>query len=726
MTREKLEGFSAQLLAVDPEDKQAITDVHSDIEQARCNLKQSPPCVNDALDLASQALQAVLDDDIEDASYAIDSVIMAFAITAKYADAGDEASSVTELQKVLGELQNLLHPVVADETSQDEAPEVDVTITPREKTTQTATSASTPDLESATDQSDSDWTLSQDTDVELLGEFIEESLDRIVQGEASLLELENNPDDSTQIDEIFRSFHTIKGTAGFLDLNTIQQVAHLAENLLDRVREGEIRIVGGYADVSFRACDMLRVMLSDLSGAKPGGALTKPNGYELLITHLSDPEAAGLGSDVPENNTNDSKEVEVSETTESSIEGEPERKATSSNTENETSIRVSTGRLDSLINMVGELVIAHSMVAQDDLMVEDRSPRLTKNVGHSGKIIRELQDLAMALRMVPLKGTFLKMQRLVRDLGRKANKTVRFVTDGEETEIDRNMVEAISDPLVHMIRNALDHGLENRDERKDSGKDLTGTVSLRAYHSAGNVIIELKDDGRGLNREKIVAKAIERGEIEAGRELSDREAFGLIFSAGLSTAEKVTNISGRGVGMDVVRSAIEKLNGRVEVSSQMGKGTTITMRLPLTMAISDSMLLGVGKERFLLPVPFISQTFRPEPGSLSTVKGSGTVVSLRGQLLPLFRLHDLFNIPDAQTDPHQGLVVLIEAEGRMCALLVDGIFGQQQVVIKSLGPMFEQVPGVSGGAILGDGRIGLILDALGIIHLATDCCNDQF
>ena len=217
--------------------------------------------------------------------------------------------------------------------------------------------------------------------------------------------------------------------------------------------------------------------------------------------------------------------------------------------------------------------------------------------------------------MVPLKGTFRKMQRLVRDLGRKANKAVRFVTEGEETEIDRNMVEAIADPLVHMIRNALDHGLENVDERKESGKDATGTVCLRAYHSAGNVVIELQDDGRGLNREKIVAKAIDRGVIESGRELTDREAFGLIFAAGLSTAEKVTNISGRGVGMDVVRSSIEKLSGRVEVNSELGKGTTITLRLPLTMAISDSMLLGVGQERFLLPIPFISQTFRPEPSS---------------------------------------------------------------------------------------------------------------
>lgn len=725
MTRERLEGFSAQLLAVAPEDKKAITELCLDMKQTRQEIEDDSSCASVTLDLALQALQAVINDELEDASYAIDSVIMAIAITAKYVDAGDEAFSVAELQKVIGGLQSLLPPAAADGTSEVDVPKATSTI---EETPPTAISTSAPEEVSSNEETDDLWLLCTDTDVELLGEFIEECLDRIVQGEASLLELESNPSESNQIDEIFRAFHTIKGTAGFLELNAIQQLSHLAENLLDRAREGEIQIVGGYADLSLRSCDILREMISGLSGAKPGSTLTKPDGYDLLVTHLSDPEAAGFGSETSVANTADSTTSsqnstgvdsdEEDETVEAASEEKPVRKQGSA-TESDSSIRVSTARLDSLINMAGELVIAHSMVGQDELVTDGKNPRLTKNIGHSGKIIRELQDLAMALRMVPLKGTFRKMQRLVRDLGRKANKAVRFVTEGEETEIDRNMVEAIADPLVHMIRNALDHGLENMDERKQSGKDATGTVSLRAYHSAGNVVIELQDDGRGLNREKIIAKAIDRGVIEPDRELTDREAFGLIFAAGLSTAEKVTNISGRGVGMDVVRSSIEKLSGRVEVNSEPEKGTKITLRLPLTMAISDSMLLGVGQERFLLPIPFISQTFRPEPGSISTVKGSGTVVSLRGQLLPLFRLHELFDIQDAQTVPHEGLVVLIEAEGRTCALLVDGIVGQQQVVIKSLGPMFGQVSGVSGGAILGDGRIGLILDASGIIKLAT-------
>ena len=331
--------------------------------------------------------------------------------------------------------------------------------------------------------------------------------------------------------------------------------------------------------------------------------------------------------------------------------------------------------------MAGELVIAHSMVSQDDLVTDGNNPRLAKNVGHSGKIIRELQDLAMALRMVPLKGTFLKMQRLVRDLGRKASKAVRFVTEGEETEIDRNMVESINDPLVHMIRNALDHGLENTDEREKSGKNPTGTVCLRAYHSAGNVVIELQDDGRGLNREKIVAKAIERGVIDPkhGNELTDREAFGLIFAAGLSTAEKITNISGRGVGMDVVRSSIEKLNGRVEVNSELGKGyhdylaiaaNHGNLRLHASRRWTRTIFTAGSVYLTNVPTPNQDPFPRSKVAARWSLYGANSYRSSR--------LHELFDIQDAQTNPHEGLVVLIEAEGRTCALLVDGIVGSNR------------------------------------------------
>jgi two-component system chemotaxis sensor kinase CheA len=299
------------------------------------------------------------------------------------------------------------------------------------------------------------------------------------------------------------------------------------------------------------------------------------------------------------------------------------------------------------------------------------------------------------------------------------------VTEGEDTEIDRNMVESIGDPLVHMVRNAVDHGLEKPDVRLAAGKPEMGTVTLRAYHSAGNVVIELEDDGKGLDRDRILTKALERKLIEPGVQLTESQVFALVFLPGFSTAETVTDVSGRGVGMDVVRSRVEEMHGRIDIRSVPGQGSTFTLTLPLTMAITDAMLIRVGRERYLLPTVSIVQSFRPEPGSLSTVAGRGEMVMLRGQMVPVIRLQRIFNVAGAVTEASEGLLILIETAGARCALLVDELLGQQQVVIKSIGSSLGHVPGVSGGAILGDGRVGLILDAGGITKLAGERSADM-
>ena len=387
----------------------------------------------------------------------------------------------------------------------------------------------------------------------------------------------------------------------------------------------------------------------------------------------------------------------------------------------ESTARVSTERLDSLINMVGELVISHSMISQDTELLDGRHPRIARNIAQTGKIVRELQDLTMALRMVPLKATFQKMARLTRDLSRKSGKNVQFLCEGEDTEIDRNMVESLNDPLVHMVRNAADHGIEPAEARASAGKPQTGTIRLRAFHSAGNVVISLSDDGQGLNRERIRAKAAERGLVDPNRPLSESETFDLIFLPGFSTAEKVTDVSGRGVGMDVVKRNVESLHGRIEVSSTPGQGSTFTLRLPLTMAITDAMVMRVGGVRYLLPTVTIEQSFRPAPGAVSTVAHRGEMVMLRGELIPIVRLHRLYGVPDAVQDPYSALLVSVETEDRRCAVMVDELLGQQQVVVKSLGHGLRHVPGVSGGAILGNGRVGLILDADGLCKLSRQC-----
>jgi two-component system chemotaxis sensor kinase CheA len=598
--------------------------------------------------------------------------------------------------------------------------------------------------------------LPADTDGELLREFVVESLDHISAGEASLLALESDPTDTDQINVVFRAFHTIKGTSAFLGLNCVQKCAHLAENLLDRARDGEIRISGGYADLALKSCDALRQMLEGLEGLQPGDALFIPETLGGLLADLSNPDAVVAGEaesqsarvgdilvaegkasredieriasedpDTPIGEKLVASKVTKAGDVAQALRTQNQIRQSSGTGSGEASIRVSTNRLDNLINMVGELVIAQSMVAQDPDVLSGSRPRLSRAVSHAGKIIRELQDLSMSLRMVPLKNTFQKMARLVRDLAKKNNKKVQFVTEGEDTEIDRNMVEKLNDPLVHMIRNALDHGLETAEDRVAAGKGEQGTCTIRAYHSAGNVVIEIADDGKGMDRSKIVKKAVERGLIDSGKDLNDAEAFGLIFQPGFSTAEKITDVSGRGVGMDVVKRNIEEMRGRIEVQSRLGEGSRFLVRLPLTMAITDGMLLGVGKERYLLPTVSIEQSFRPEPGTINTVVGRGEVCQLRGELLPVFRLHTLYEIDDALTDPYDGLLVVIEGGGKRCALMVDELLGQQQVVIKSLGQSLRNIPGLAGGAILGDGRVGLILDASGLIKLAHGHGEDE-
>jgi two-component system chemotaxis sensor kinase CheA len=326
----------------------------------------------------------------------------------------------------------------------------------------------------------------------------------------------------------------------------------------------------------------------------------------------------------------------------------------------------------------------------------------------------------MALRMVPLKATFDKMRRAVRDLARKSGKSVKLQTQGDETEIDRNMVEALNDPLVHMIRNAVDHGIEPAEVRQKRGKQPAGELLLTASHSAGSVVIELRDDGEGLDRERILAKAIDNGLVEPGQKLDDDEISALIFQPGFSTAREVTDVSGRGVGMDVVKRGVEALRGSVKVFSQPSKGTTFQMRLPLTMAITDAMVVAVGKERYLLPTASIQQSFHPKADSLTTVAGRGEVVMFRGSPISIVRLHELFGVKEAITDPESGLLIVVDAQGKHCALLADALLSQQQVVIKSLGSFLGQIPGVSGGAILGDGRVGLILDAADVVKFAHE------
>lgn len=380
------------------------------------------------------------------------------------------------------------------------------------------------------------------------------------------------------------------------------------------------------------------------------------------------------------------------------------------------SVRVNGERLDSMINQIGELVIGVSMVEQEWASFEGALD--SGAIGQLSKIVRDLQEQSLSLRMVPLAATFQKMARIVRDLSNKLDKQISFEVSGEETELDKTVVDQIGDPLIHMIRNSVDHGVEPPDVRVAAGKPAEGRVSVRAYHQGGNIYIELKDDGKGMNLDAIRQKAIDRGIIGANDKLSKQEICELVFHAGLSTAEKVTDISGRGVGMDVVRRNIEELKGSVTLMSEPGEGTVVTVRLPLTLAILDGLLVRLASEVYVVPLLSVVESFRPRKNEVKRLANNMEVVQVRGEVVPIVRLHSVLQIQDAVNDPSEGLLVIVEDHDSKFALLVDDLLGQQQAVIKNLEANFRKVDGIAGATILGDGRVALILDIVGLKHLA--------
>lgn len=379
-----------------------------------------------------------------------------------------------------------------------------------------------------------------------------------------------------------------------------------------------------------------------------------------------------------------------------------------------SSIRVSVEKVDSLINLVGELVITQAMLAQSAAEVDPvLHEKLLNGMAQLERNTRDLQESVMSIRMMPISFVFSRFPRVVRDLAGKLGKQVELKTVGEGTELDKGLIEKIADPLTHLVRNSLDHGIETPEKRIAAGKPAKGTITLRAYHQGGNIIIEVGDDGAGLNRERILAKARERG-MAVPDTLSDAEVWGLIFEAGFSTAEVVTDVSGRGVGMDVVKRNIHALGGRVEIDSAAGAGTRISVRLPLTLAILDGLSVAVGDEMFIVPLTYIVESLQPAAAEIKTVSGRGRVVHVRGEYLPLVALHEVFNIRPLVAEVHRGIIVILEAENRKVAMFVDALVGQHQVVIKSLESNFRRVNCVSGATIMGDGRVALILDAVAV------------
>jgi two-component system chemotaxis sensor kinase CheA len=591
-------------------------------------------------------------------------------------------------------------------------------------------------------------------DASLIADFIGESREHLHEADVQLLVLENDPNNEDALNAVYRAFHTIKGVAGFLNLTEISTLAHATEDLLDRARKGEITFIGTPIDVTFSAVDSLKQMIDDVEKALSSGNLT----YNIKLDELIDSIKKAVSKeekitdkveikDVQENNIstenieindkqiledkteliNETKEKEYVQEIKNVIsafdkEDNQEKQVTktsSSNVVKET-LKIEAERLDRLVDMIGELVIAESMVTQDFEIISRASARVARNLTHLNKITRELQEIGMSLRMMPVKPVFERMARLARDLAKKSGKKVEFSMSGEDTEIDKSVVEKISDPLTHMIRNAVDHGIESDiNDRIKLGKSEVGHIKISAFHKSGDIIIEVEDDGKGLDKDAILEKAKEKGIISDGQIMTEQEIYNLIFMPGFSTAKIVTDVSGRGVGMDVVNRNIQSLRGQIEIHSSRGKGTIFTLRLPLTLAIMDGIIVQVGTEQYIIPTLSVVESIRPKYEEISTIMGNAEMLSVRGKLLPMFRVSSLFQVNDAIQDPTEALIVIVEDEGKQVGFMVDNLVGHQQIVIKSLGDSFNNIKGISGGAIMADGRVGLILDVSGIVKLAV-------
>ena len=384
-----------------------------------------------------------------------------------------------------------------------------------------------------------------------------------------------------------------------------------------------------------------------------------------------------------------------------------------------SSIRVSVEKVDQLINLVGELVITQAMLAQTSSQLEAAHfGRIAQGLTQLERNTRDLQEAVMSIRMLPIAFVFSRFPRLVHDLASKLGKSVDLKTVGEGTELDKGVIEKIADPLTHLVRNSLDHGIESPEVRRAAGKPETGTITLRAFHQGGSIVIEVVDDGGGLHRERILSKARSRG-MQVSDDMSDQDVWQLIFEPGFSTAEVVSDVSGRGVGMDVVKRNIQAAGGRVELSSVTGQGTRISIRLPLTLAILDGMSIAVGEEMFILPLSFVVESLQPKTADIRTVQGAAQVIHVRGEHLPVIALSELFGIESAVDGLEHGIIVILEAEGGKVALFVDELVGQHQVVIKSLETNYRKVAYVSGATIMGDGRVALILDVAALVRVAS-------
>ena len=626
---------------------------------------------------------------------------------------------------------------------------------------------------------------------ELLEYFLVESFELIEQIDHDLVELESNPDDLELLNRIFRVAHTVKGSSSFLNFDTLTELTHHMEDVLNKARHGELKITADVMDVVLKSVDMMKGLLVsirdngndsnsgiDISQICPQLTAISEGQSPTSATPAPEPAAADIPpSAIPEDiDPNTLSEDQINAEIERLLkvrkaEDEARRAAkasgaaatpaapatapaaapdksdatdkpaaaakpagdganapakASANASDQT-IRVEVGRLDYLMNLVGELVLSKNRLLTIYNDVEERYDgeqfleELNQVVSSLSLVTTDVQLAVMKTRMQPVAKVFNKFPRVVRDIGRDLNKQIDLIISGEETELDKSIVEEIGDPLTHIIRNSCDHGIEDPATRKAAGKPEKGTIELKAYNEGNHIVIEIIDDGKGIDAEAIRIKAVERGLISENEAdtMSNKEIYSIIFRPGFSMAAKVTNISGRGVGMDVVKTNVEKLHGVIDIDSEVGKGTTLKLKIPLTLAIIQSLLVGTQEEIYAIPLANVNETVRVPVDNIYTIEGKN-VLRLRDEVLSLVRLSDLFGVKQVLESGDQTYVVVISVAETKLGIIVDNLIGQEEIVIKSLGSYLANIDGIAGGTIRGDGRVTLIVDVGVIMDMAKE------
>jgi two-component system chemotaxis sensor kinase CheA len=594
-------------------------------------------------------------------------------------------------------------------------------------------------------------------DPAMIQEFLTES-EELLQGmDQDMISLESAPDDAELLNRIFRALHTIKGTSGFLNFEAIVRLGHRAEDVLNLLRRGELRLTRRITDVLLAARDQLGEMLGDI---REGGLKTydldplleeleaaqksegpPPRLGDILVAEgiierqvlesvlkeqAASPQGPRLGELLVQKGLASTADVG------NALASQNAGTAKESGSTNGQTVRVDSAKLDELINLIGELVLERNRLNQltrdlttGRMAADALHPAFSQSAARLSFVTEELQTACLKTRMVPIDMVFRKFPRLVRDVAGSLQKEVELQVKGQDTEIDKTMVELLGDPLVHLVRNSLDHGLETPQVRESHGKPRKGTIRLEARQEGDQIVISISDDGAGIDPERVLRKAVEKGWVtaERGRQLTVREVLDFIFLPGFSTVEKVSNLSGRGVGMDVVRSNLKRMNGSIKLESNVGKGTTVLLQLPLTLAILQVLLVQVAEEIYALPLRSVLETSRVRRDEVHLVEGT-EVLRLRSETLPLLRLRKMFSTQAADASAAENVVVLAIGEKRI-ALLVDRLIGQESTVIKPLGSYLHNCASIAGATVGGDGRVRLVLDPAGLLASAQGCLSQE-